>query len=341
MISYFSDRFQCVEVEGGRSGFLNNTIGAFQGSILGPLSFIFYINGIFSIPLKGSIQAYADDIAIVYGLNSQSELKQAIQDDLMTINNFLSSHCLLINPLKTKYLLFHGRASLEYFTERSLQITFNDKIIERVTNFRYLGLIIDERLDFSAHIDYVSDRISPMIYAMKRIRPFVGNDTLLSIYYAHIHSHLIYMNPLWSVSNKDNINRLFVLQKKAIKIIKNVHMLTPSYTLFNERLLPIPLLNELQLVIIAFKIKHNLIKNNVAIKYVNQIHNYNTRRRGDFVIYNHESKFGKADFFRRGLIKFNELPMIFKNIHTLRIFKNRISCYLLDSFVSESATMYN
>ena len=105
-----------------------------------------------------------------------------------------------------------------------------------------------------------------MIYALKRIKNLVNQKTLVMLYYAYIHSHLMYMNPLWSTSNKENILRLFVLQKKAIKFIFNRDHYTPSYTLFNSKLLPIPVINDMQLILIAFKIKHNLLKNNVAIR---------------------------------------------------------------------------
>jgi hypothetical protein len=223
---------------------------------------------------------------------------------------------------------------MEYFTERSLSIEFNAKIIERKANQRYLGLIIDEKLDFSAHIDHIASKITPMIYALKRIRYYVTEKTLFMIYFSHIYSHLIFMNPIWSIANRENTNRLFVLQKKVIKFILKKPVLTPSSTLFSESLLPIPLINEFYLLLVAFKIKHNLIKNNVAISYVNEVHNYNTRRRGDFYVYSYNSKYGYADFYRRGLIRYNELPSELKNIHTIKIFKNRISEYLINDWHS-------
>jgi hypothetical protein len=86
------------------------TIGTFQGSFLGPLMFIYYLNGIFSLSLKGSIQAFADDLEISYGENNEHDLKLAIESDLELIIVFLSSHYLAINHSKTKYILFHGRA---------------------------------------------------------------------------------------------------------------------------------------------------------------------------------------------------------------------------------------
>jgi hypothetical protein len=320
MNSYFSGRKQCVEVNETRSGYLNVTMGTFQGSVLGPLTFIFYINDIFSLALRGSIQAYADDLAIVYGENTMDELRLAIDSDLEIIDNYLSAHYLAINAMKTNYVLFNGRARMEYFTDISLSIKLHGQLIERKSNVRYLGLVIDERLDFSAHTDHITSKITPMIYALKRIRNFVDEKTLYMLYFSHIFSHLIFMNPIWSVANLESTNRLYILQKKIIKIIKKKPILTPTHTLFSETLLPLPLINDLYLLLIAFKIKHNLIKNNIAIQYVNEVHDYNTRRRGDFYVYSFRSRYGYADFYRRGLIRFNELPHEIKTLHTLKIF---------------------
>jgi hypothetical protein len=203
LIDYFTDRSQYVEVNGNRGGHLKVTMGTFQGSILGPLTFILYINGIFNLKLNGKIQAYADDLAIVYGEKTPEILKASILEDLDQIRNFLS-----LNPSKTKYILFRGRARMEYFTDRSLSIYFENELIERVESFRYLGYVIDEQLNSQAHIDHICAKISPMIYAIRRIRHFVNQKTLRLIYFSHIYSHLIFMNPIWSVANQEFTNRL-------------------------------------------------------------------------------------------------------------------------------------
>jgi hypothetical protein len=131
------------------------------------------------------------------------------------------------------------------------------------------------------------------------------------------------------------------LQKKIIKIILYKPTLTPSHTLFSARLLPLPLINDLHLTLTAYKIKHNLIKNNVAIRYVNEVHSYNTRRRGDFYVFNFQSRYGYADFYRRGLIKYNELPSELKDIHSLKIFKSRLREFLFRDNLSVSNIAYD
>jgi hypothetical protein len=241
-----------------------------------------------------------------------------------------------MNIQKTRYILFYGRANLEFFSQPSLSIKIQNETIDRVGSFQYLGQIIDEQLSFKPHIEHISKKITPMIYAIKRIRKFVKRKVLLSLYFAYVNSHLIFMSPLWGNANSDTLNRLFILQKKCLKIIYNKHHLTPSQSLFSESILPLPVLIDLNLLTLAFKIKNGLIKNNVVIQYVGDIHTHDTRQRGDFYVYTHETRYGFADFYKRGLIKFNELPSTVKLFRSLSIFKTRLREYLYSNYQSGS-----
>lgn len=336
--SYMINRTQRVDIDGCRSGSLKVNSGIFQGSILGPISFIFYINGVFKLNLKGSIQLYADDIALVYGEKDPQTLKHAIESDLTTIRHYFNSLGLDINNSKTKYVQFQGRARLEYFTERSLNIMIGNDKLERVANYKYLGLFIDECLSFQPHISHIKKKIIPMIFAIRRIRYTISEKIAYQLYYSYVHSHIIFMNPLWSVANDSLLNQIFVLQKKCLRYIQMKDRLSPSIDLFSEKMLPLPVLNDYNLLILAFKIRHNLITNNVTTRYVNEIHNYGTRQRNNFHIIRFETNYGYADFYRRGLIKYNELNDDLKRFRTLGLFKRRLREFLYDQFEAQSQT---
>lgn len=177
-----------------------------------------------------------------------------------------------------------------------------------------------------------------MVYALKRIRSQITMKLAYQMYFAHIYSHLFFANPLWSVGSRDSVKRLFVLQKKALRIIQGKPPLSPSVELFSEKILPLPVVNDYCLLVLAFKIKHNLIKNNVTIQYVCELHSHGTRHSlsDNFYVLRHESKYGIADFYRRGLIMFNELPDSLKSSPRLSFFKNRLREYLCDRYVAEA-----
>lgn len=335
-LSYFENRYQCVDVDGARSGFLQVKAGIFQGSILGPTLFIFYVNEVFKLNLKGSIQLYADDIALVYGEKDNNSLKQSIESDLQKINVFFNSLCLEINSSKTKYIQFKGRTGLVLFNERSLNIVLGNETLERVKVYKYLGLYIDELLSFSEHVSHIRKKITPMIFAIRRIRHSISEKTAYQLYFAHIHSHLIFMNPLWSIASQDTLSQLFVLQKKVLRFIQYKDRLSPSAELFSEKILPLPVMNDYNLLILAFKIKNNLIRNNVTTRYVNEIHSYGTRQVGNFHVIKFDTKYGYADFYRRGLMKFNELHQDIKRFHSLKLFKTRLREYLYEKYEAEN-----
>jgi hypothetical protein len=328
--SYFSDRSQCVDVDGTQSPPLKIIYGTFQGSILGPMTFICYVNGIFNLKLHGVIQLYADDIVLVYGEMSPKLLKLAIETDLATIQAFLNAHFLAINATKTKYILFPGRVQKAQL--RNFKIDFQGGEIEQVESMRYLGLVIDKYLKFEDHISFIARKMTSMIYAIKRIRHKVNVQVLYQLYFSHVYSHLIFMNPIWSVAAEGTTNKLFVLQKKALRFIQFKDRLSPSIDLFSQKILPLSLINDFHLLVLAFKIKHNMIKNNVTLQYVRDIHNYGTRQSNNFYVYTHETRYGEADFYKRGLIKFNELRDNLKSIPSLGNFKNEVREYLFREY---------
>lgn len=201
---------------------------------------------------------------------------------------------------------------------------------------KVLGLIIDEDLSFNKMIAAIKSKILPMAFAIRRIRHRISDKIAHDLYFAYIYSHLIYLNPLWCCANNTEIQKLFIVQKKTLKIINNKSRLTRSSELFTEMVLPLPALNEYLLLILAFKLKFNLIKNEVEIKKINDIHQRNTRRGTDFYVQPYKTKFGLADFFCRGLLKFNELPDDMRKFKTLIIFKKRLREYVFENFVAES-----
>lgn len=118
------------------------------------MTFIIYINEILNLNLKGSIILYADYIAIVYGEKNLLDLKISMQNDLQIVSDFLDSHSLQLNAKKTTFIIFPGRMSKAKQSFNSFEVMLETENIQRVSNMRYLGLIIDENLDFKDHITF-------------------------------------------------------------------------------------------------------------------------------------------------------------------------------------------
>jgi hypothetical protein len=180
----------------------------------------------------------------------------------------------------------------------------NFKFLSKVVNLsdmKFLGLIIDENLNWKPHIESLINKITPIIYAIRRIRPLINLDAALQLYYAQIYSHLNYMNPLWNVASDDSIKPLAILQRKALRFIFQKDPRCHNAELFNENILPLELLIDYHLLTLAFKLKHNMIRNNIPIRYVRDIYNYNTRQTNYFYINNYQTP-DRLIWFRKLLL---------------------------------------
>lgn len=189
--SYLSNRQQCVDVNGKSSLNLNVLHGVPQGSVLGPILFLLFINDIFFLDLHGSPTLFADDTNLFYTGNSEVELMNLIQSDLHVLSSWLSQNKLLLNVKKTQYLFFHKKS----FVPSSLNCVFADNsLVERVTCVKFLGLLIDSTLSWTDHVKFVKSKITPVIGVLSRFRYLNIQPSLLrGIYYCLIQSHLTYL----------------------------------------------------------------------------------------------------------------------------------------------------
>ena len=330
--SYLSDRYQYVEIDGVKSPMMKIEKGVFQGSKLAAILFLIYINSIFNLPLNGKLFLYADDIALIYGVSNHSELKLKVEYDLKVLDIWFTNHYLKMNIKKTNYVLFEGKARLDYF-QNPLNIKLNNQLIERVESFKYLGFWIDEALSFEKHIKHVKSKIVSMTFAIKRIRQNISQKTALQLYFAHINSHLLYMNPFWSVANTTTIDTLATAQRKCLRFVYNRYSFSPSCELFSERILPLIQLNQYNTLMLAFKLSNNFLLNNVELRLVSDLHDYQTRQRNHFYVENYRTRFGYANFFSHGLLAYNNLNAPLRNIRTLGRFKRELRYQLLNDYL--------
>lgn len=337
---YLCDRKQFVQIDDVKSSLLPVTTGVFQGAKLAACLFIFYINSIFTLPLRGQLILYADDIAIVYGAPNDGILKRWIEEDLILINCWVENHFMKINSSKTKILHFFGNAYDDYFLSDAFTINFRGVRIEKVSHFDYLGLLIDDRLKFTKHLDVIRNRVISMSFAIRRIRPYITLHTAKQLYFARIHSLLIYLNSCWSVGNKTDIERLARGQRKVLRFVFQKNYDSPSIELFSEKLLPLNFLNNYQTLLLTYKFVRGLSRSNVEINIRRSITNRETRQSNSYYIPNDSrTSYGIKKFFKRGLDIFNKLPSHLRVIRSLDKFKSELKEYLYDLYVRK-VTIY-
>ena len=188
--TYLTKRKQCVVINGKTSSYLPVRSGVPQGSILGPLIFCLFINDISNLKLseKTKLCLYADDTAVFCRSKNEKELQTITQTQFNMICQWLKLNKLFLNVSKTKIMLFGRRSKIKHI---KLDIRYDNRELEMVDNFKYLGVILDTRLNWSQHITYITKKISRAIGCIRRIKYFLSHKNLVNLYYAMILPHIV------------------------------------------------------------------------------------------------------------------------------------------------------
>lgn len=242
--SYLSGRTQRVRIADTISDSLQTRCGVPQGTVLGPLLFNIYINGIMSVLDEEKVYCFADDtVIIVCGQTWNSAINKA-ERAITKIKRWLDSSLLALNVEKTKFLAFG-------LTERTLpaiqKIKIHDYdckydadlcncgcIIERKECIKYLGVLLDEKLTWKFHVNYITNKIRKLIYKFYELRQIMNIRTLKLVYFALVESIINYGLCVWGNAQKCTMASLHVAQKYIIKIILFKNRTFPTDSLFRE-----------------------------------------------------------------------------------------------------------
>ena len=214
MTSYLKNRSQFVSLSGVNSSIKHMQYGVPQGSILGPLLFIIYINDLPNIFNRAKFILYADDANIIINGANIADIVQQLNELCNILPNWVISNGLALNLKKTKYMLF-SRQNIELPDEFKIL----NKKIDRVKEVRFLGVIVDEKLNWSAHIKTLKSKMSRYIGILCKIKKLLPIQAKMQIFQSLIQSHLNYCSIVWGFTAKSNIESLFRIQKKGIRAI--------------------------------------------------------------------------------------------------------------------------
>jgi len=179
--SYLLSRKQCCVVENSFSEPKSIPCGVPQGSILGPLLFIIYINDIPCCLDHSKPSLYADDTLITLAAKSATELQSKINSDLRRVSVWLLANKLSLNVIKSEYMLIGSKFKVPTFCSFA-PIEINGSGVKKVTHLKHLGVYIDQNLNWDLNIDHICKKVCKSIYGLKQIRDFVPISTLITMY---------------------------------------------------------------------------------------------------------------------------------------------------------------
>lgn len=315
--SYLQNRRQVVKFDIYESSAQNVTYGIPQGSIIGPLLFLIYINNISKVGLTGHLTLYADDTCLFYFNKSINDAITEAQRDLDLLNEWLKYNLLTVNTSKTSYMVFSAKNKpIADFPSLSI----NNMAIHRSNYEKYLGLWIDEKLTWKHHIEHVASKLSSFLGALYKVASYIPNGTRTTIYNSLVKSHLEYLIEIWGSAAKSNLTYLQRMQNKIIKVLYHYHYLTPTVQIYKDtKFLNISQLYKYYTCVLVKNIVTNSIQSNIRIN--KKVNTHNLRNRYKLELATARTNYGKKTVLSEGVQIFNALPNDLKECESTVLFK--------------------
>ena len=325
--SYLLNRFQIVYTNGVLSEKAILKCGVPQGSILGPLLFLIYINDLTTIADYATVRMYADDTNMTFTACSIPELQHDMNMDLQFLQNWLIANRLTLNVLKTEFMLIGSRQRIATLTQE-LDLSINGISLKRVNSSKCLGVEIDEFLTWDAHIASISRKVSSGIGVLKKIKPFVPTFNLISVYQSIVEPYFDYCSIVWDDISDHLTDKLQILQNRAARVITGA-----DYRMHISELLSklgwssLKEKRNKQKALMMFKIMNGMTPPYLEDIFTRNIGRsvYNLRiSRRDLALPAVKTDYYRNSFAYTGAKVWNALPEEMKYEKSMRAFKNKL-----------------
>jgi hypothetical protein len=214
--SYLSARHQFVSISNIHSVLRLIEHGVPQGSVLGPPFFLIYNNDLHHAIIFGEIFHFADDTNLLHFSSSLNSLSKRVNSSLKLLCKWLAANKISLNVNKTELILFRHKSKP---LSQILKIKINGKRLVLSRSIKYLGVFIDEHLTWNKQVSELSLKLRRANGALSKLRHYVKTSTLVNVYHALFNSHLRYACQAWGQCDTSITNRIFLLQKAAMRLM--------------------------------------------------------------------------------------------------------------------------
>lgn len=305
--SYLTNRRHYVHYKDNSSPFSNMICGVPQGSVLGPLLFIIYTNDLPQCLKHTKCILFADDTTIYTSDSNLDQLYASLNADLIILSDWFKANKLSLNIGKTVYMIFNKPPNIDVHTELKL----GSEVIKQTNHTKFLGLIIDNELKWTNHIQHVKSKLASSLYALRSSKNILNGKHLKTIYNAMFQPYLDYGIIIWGTAAKHIIKPIETQQKKAIRLISNSPYNAHTASLYKKHnILTIADLHQLHVSKFMYHLNENSLPNVLAQLFTpnHEIHPHNTRHRNHPHFEARRTAMANHDIIHKG-------PKIWNNIH--------------------------
>ena len=330
--SYLSERKQKCHINGHFSSECDLKCGVPQGSILGPLFFLIYINDLSNCLNKTQARLFADDTNVTATGINIVDVESAVNADLENLRMWLLANKLSLNVTKTEFMIIGSHQKLKQTGNYQPVVKIGGKQIKQVNKSKTLGVVVDQHLNWSSNTENICKKISTGLGAIRRVKEYVDKKTLLSIYHAIIQPYFNYCCEVWNVFGETQCARLQKLHNRAARILENLpNEISQENALLALNWKPLNQQRKIAKAKIMFKILNDLgpkcLKKLFTLR--EDVLGYNVRNNsGKLCLPQPRTNSMKKSLMFDGAQIWNSLPSDVRNCKSFSTFKRKIAACL-------------